>query len=99
MHRSLKHFGTVALVAALAGCDLAVQNPNQPETERVLKTPADVEALLGTQYLRWHTAMYGALGNVGGMAGVQSFENFSSLSNNCMGQRVGIPRPANDNSV
>ncbi|MGE0441020.1 MAG: hypothetical protein AB7L66_16125 [Gemmatimonadales bacterium] len=99
MHRSLKHFGTVALVAALAGCDLAVQNPNQPETERVLKTPADVEALLGTQYLRWHTAMYGALGNVGGMAGVQSFENFSSLSNNCMGQRVGIPRPSNDNSV
>jgi hypothetical protein len=33
------------------------------------------------------------------MANVMSFENFSTLSNNCQGQRVGIPRPPNDNQV
>ncbi|MGE0441024.1 MAG: hypothetical protein AB7L66_11375 [Gemmatimonadales bacterium] len=99
MIRSFIRAGALAGVVVLAACDLAVQNPNQPETERVLKTPADVEALLGTQYLRWHTGMYGALGSVWGQSMVQSFENFSSLSNNCMGQRVGIPRPANDNAV
>src|SRR5688500_20055993 len=71
--------GVLALAIGLAGCELAVQNPNNPETDRVLRTPADVENLLGTQYLRWHTAMYGALGNVGGMAGVQSHEDVSSL--------------------
>jgi hypothetical protein len=76
-----------------------VQNPNNPETDRVLATPADVENLLGTQYLRWHIAMYGSLSNVWGMANVQSFEDFSSLSNNCMGSRVGFPRAGNDNAI
>lgn len=91
--------GVLALAVGLGGCELAVQNPNNPETERVLATPADVENLLGTQYLRWHIAMYGSLSNVWGMANVQSFEDFSSLSNNCMGQRVSIPRAGNDNAV
>src|SRR5687768_18606147 len=91
--------GVLALAIGLAGCELAVQNPNNPETDRVLRTPADVENPLGTQYLRWHTAMYGALGNVGGMAGVQSPQDFSSPSNNRMGQRVGSPRAGNDNQI
>jgi starch-binding outer membrane protein, SusD/RagB family len=93
----------VALVGVLSlgACkdDLVVTNPNQPDTKRVLATAADVESLLGNYYKRWHTAMYGALGNVWGMAAVQAFEDYSSLSNNCLGQRVGIPRAANDNSV
>lgn len=91
--------GVLALAIGLSACELAVQNPNNPETDRVLRTPADVENLLGTQYLRWHTAMYGSLGNVWGMSAVQSHEDFSSLSNNCMGQRVGIPRASNDNQI
>ena len=99
MMRFMIRGGVLALAIGLGGCELAVQNPNNPETERVLSTPADVENLLGTQYLRWHTAMYGRLGNVWGMANVQSFEDFSSLSNNCMGQRVGIPRASNDNQI
>lgn len=99
MNRSLIRNGLLAGALVVGACDLAVQNPNQPETERVLQTPADVQNLLSTQYLRWHSAMYGALGNVWGMANVQSFENYSSLSNNCQGQRVGIPRAANDNKV
>jgi hypothetical protein len=91
--------------AALAGaiglgaCDLDVQNPNQPERERVRATPGDVESLLGSYYRRWHDGLYRNLGSVWGMANVQSFENVSSLSNNCQGQRIGIPRATNDNSV
>ena len=99
MMRSLIRGGALALAVGLGACELAVQNPNNPETERVLATPADVENLLGTQYLRWHTAMYGSTGNVWGMAAVQAHEDFSSLSNNCLGQRVGIPRAANDNQI
>src|SRR5262245_22362641 len=94
---------TVALVGivGLGACkdELVVDNPNQPDTKRVLATAADVESLLGNYYKRWHAAMYASLSNVWGMAAVQSFEDYSSLSNNCMGQRVGIPRAANDNSV
>jgi hypothetical protein len=99
MNRILIRCGALALAVVAGACELAVQNPNNPGTEQVKTTPADLENYLGTQYRRWHAAMYSSLSNVGGMAGVQSFEDFSSLSNNCMGQRVIIPRAANDNSI
>lgn len=99
----LRHFvrcGALAGVIALGACDLEVINPNQPETDRVLATPADVESLLGTQYLRWHIGVYGnSLSNVRGMADVLSFENFSSLANNGMGAVISIPRGSLDNSI
>lgn len=97
MNRFLRCAALIGLVGVTA-CDLVVSNPNQPETERVLASPADVEALLRNYYLRWHSGPYGANG-VRLMMNVQSFENYSSLSNNCQGQRVGIPRPVNDNSI
>ncbi|CAN5878014.1 hypothetical protein BH11GEM2_BH11GEM2_04080 [soil metagenome] len=93
---------TAALVVGLLGtgaCDLVVSNPNQPETARVLASSTDVESLIGTYYKRWHEGLYRTTGNVALMGYVQSFEDFSSLSNNCMGQRVTIPRPSNDNSI
>ena len=93
---------TAALVAGLLGtgaCDLVVQNPTQPETARVLASSSDVESLVSTYYKRWHDGLYRNTGNVSLMGYVQSFEDFSSLSNNCMGQRVTIPRPPNDNSI
>ena len=93
---------TGALVVGLLGagaCDLVVSNPNQPETARVLASSTDVESLIGTYYKRWHDGLYRGTGNVALMGFVQSFEDFSSLSNNCMGQRVTIPRPSNDNSI
>lgn len=97
MRAILRYSALIGLVGATA-CDLVVSNPNQPETERVLSAPADVESLLRNYYLRWHSGPYGANG-VRLMMNVMSFENYSSLSNNCQGQRVGIPRPVNDNSV
>ena len=99
MMRNLIRFAAMAALVSVGACDLKVDNPNNPETARVLATPADVESVIASYYKRWHSAQWGTLSNVQGMANVQSFENYSSLSNNCMGQRVGIPRAANDNSI
>lgn len=95
------HRGPAILLGALglAACDLNVENPTDPETDRVLASPGDVETLAGAQYKRWHEGLYTGLGNVAGMASVQSFENYSALANNCMNQRNPIPRPANDNKI
>jgi hypothetical protein len=98
MHKLIR-YAALAGAFGLGACDLVVQNPNQPETDRVLASPRDAEALVGSYYRRWHIAMYGTLSNVWGMTTVQSFENYSSLGNNCLNARAGIPRAGNDNSV
>src|ERR1043166_3372963 len=103
MIRSLIRLGALAGAVAVGACPLeekrAVTNPNDPGFKAVKGTPADLENYLGTLYRRWHSALYGTTTTAWGMAAVMSFENFSTLSNNCQGQRVGIPRAANDNSV
>ena len=102
MIRTWIRYAALAGAIGLGACGekpLTVTNPNSPDTKRVLATPADVESLLGTYYKRWHEPLYRTTGSVVLMAMVQSFENYATLSNNCMGQRVGIPRPANDNSA
>ena len=99
MLRTLIRCGAVAGVVGLGACKLEVINPNSPATVQVKLTPADLENFLGTQFRRWHASLHGTVTNIWGMANVMSFENFSTLSNNCQGQRVGIPRPGNDNAV
>ena len=102
MHKLIRYAVLAGAVFSLGACSedsLEVTNPNDPETERVLATPKDAEALLGSYYRRWHVAMHGTLSNVWGMASVMSFANYSSLANNCMNARAGIPRPTNDNSI
>lgn len=99
MTRKLIRCGALLGSLVLAACELEVPNENEPSRTQIKTTVADLENFLGTLYRRWHSAMYGATGNVWGMANVMSFENFSTLSNNCQGQRVGIPRPVNDNQV
>ena len=89
----------LVLLGACSEKSLTVSNPNAGDAKKALSSPTDVENFLGSYYKRWHTGMYGSLSNMQGMATVMSFEDFSTLSNNCMGQRVSIPRPANDNSV
>jgi hypothetical protein len=93
--------GVLAGAVGLGACDLVVTNPNNPDTERVLARPSDVEALLGGQYLRWHTGTLGgtSISNVLGMANVLSFENFSSLANNGQGQVISLPRPILNNAI
>ena len=79
-------------VLAASACDVEVQNPNQPETARVLANPNDLESFLSKYYIRWHQGMYNTTTNIWGMLLVQSFENYSSLANACMNQRAAIPR-------
>jgi hypothetical protein len=43
--------GAVAILLAAGGCtDLAVENPNEPDRDRALSKPADVEALVAGQF-------------------------------------------------
>ena len=58
MMRTLIRCGALAGAIGLGACDRTVVNPVSPGTERVLKTPADVENLLSSQYLRWHNGLY-----------------------------------------
>ncbi|MEO8334486.1 MAG: hypothetical protein ABI664_05915 [bacterium] len=100
MNRTLiRSTALAAVLLGLGACDLSVVNPDKPETERVLASSTDVESLIGTYYKRWHEGLYRSTTSVALMSMVQSFEDFSSLSNNCMGQRVSIPRPPNDNAI
>jgi hypothetical protein len=101
MMNRLIRCAALAGVLSLGACEeaLEVTNPNDPETERVLATPKDAEALLGSYYRRWLQGFHDGLGNVWGMSTTQSFENYSSLANNCMNARSGIPRPTNNNDI
>ena len=99
----LKHVLLVASavigIGACSDTDLQVENPNSPDGKRVLATPTDVENLLGSYYKRYMSGLYSTTLNQWGMAAVQSFEDYSTLSNSCMGQRIPFPRPANDNTL
>jgi hypothetical protein len=99
MMRSFLRYGALAGVLGVSACKLDVQNPNSPETQRVLSNPADLENFMSKYYIRWHQGMYNTTTNIWGMLAVQSFENYSSLANNCMNQRAAIPRGPNDNAI
>jgi hypothetical protein len=102
MIRTWIRYAALAGVIGLGACgekSLTVANPTAPNIKQVLATPADAEALLATYYKRWHSGMWRNTTNVDLMSMVQSFENYATLSNNCMAQRYGIPRPANDNTL
>jgi hypothetical protein len=99
----------VALLAAfgLGACDdksLEVTNPNSGETQRVLGTPDDAEKLLGSYYKRWNAGLYGGAnpappGTLEGMANIMSFQNYSSLNNECQNSRYPFSGAANTNAV
>jgi len=102
MTRKLIVLGAVAALVGLGACErnLEVTNPNSGDTKRVLGTPNDAEALLGTYYRRWHSGVYGTTGlaNLEGMANVMSLMNTSSLANNCQNQRTPFTGATNANS-
>ncbi len=93
-----------AVMAALIGAvacndtDLQVTNPNSGESARVLGTPNDAEALLGTYYKRWSSGIYGSTTDLQGMTSVQSLMNSSSLANSCMNARTPFTGAANGNA-
>jgi hypothetical protein len=95
----IKVSALAGMVAALGACEkqLEVTNPNSPETRRVLATPADAEALLSGYYKRWHGGVYGGF-NVQGITGMLSFQNYSSLANNCQNARTPFTGVSNTNN-
>ena len=103
MHRFKRAPWVLALVgaaAAAAACSdpLDVDNRNNPNRGSVFNLPRDVEGLAGNLYQNVHAAQFNSTTAVYPQLLVLSFENSSSLNNNAMGPRSGIPRPFLDNS-
>ena len=88
------------LVGALCACSdvLEVENPNNPDRQRVLQSAADVESLGGAQFQQIISANTGGTARVYQQMLTASFENASGLANNGMGPRGGIPRQPIDNN-
>ena len=103
MQTTQNRFRVLALVPlfalSLTSCqELAVTNPVSGDSKRVLGTPDDAEALLGTYYKRWSSGVYGSTTSYQGMADVQSMMNYSSLANNCLNARSPFSGAANSNA-
>ena len=87
----------LALVLAFLSCqELAVQNENEPDTERALATPGDVEGLVSSSARRWEVEnqKYGLSWTLSTMAD----ENSSSWGNVAMNDMSSEPRKAWDNN-
>ena len=84
MIRKLIRYASLLAVVGVGACEdaLVVDNPNSPGTSKVLGTPADAEALIGSYFKRWWVGVHGSEA-VEGRLNVWSFMNFSSLANNC----------------
>jgi hypothetical protein len=82
------------LCAGAVACSdkLVVENPNNPDQERALARPTDVEALISGSFNTFHRATLGATTLQPQML-VLGMENYSGLANQSMGVRAAIPRP------
>ena len=98
MKRNFFRYAALAATVALGACDLAIDNPTQGDTERVLGSPADAEALISTYYKRWSSGVYGSTTNMEGMASMMSLMNYSSLANNCLNNHAPFAGISNTNT-
>lgn len=96
--RQLRGLFCAAIAVGLAACSdqLDVVNNNNPDAERALARPGDVENLISASYTTMWNNSYGSgqwaqLMCLGG-------ENYSNLANFGMGSRCQVPRPPIDNS-
>ena len=81
------------VLIGVAACDLGVTNINNPDRDRLLRTPADVEALIGQSYQNFHNATIGGSNEaLNPQLLVSGMESFSGLGNFQMGVRAAIPR-------
>ncbi|HEX6940030.1 MAG TPA: hypothetical protein VF158_11515 [Longimicrobiales bacterium] len=83
----------LALLAGVACADLEVTNPNDPDAERALKTPDDVESLIAGSLNTWFGAYYDVeRGSPGAFLSSQSFQHSSTPANFAMLHYSAIPR-------
>jgi hypothetical protein len=103
MGADLMKIRKTALLGALllfgaAACDLEVTNPNQPETDRVLATPADIESLIAGSYNTWWAMTETYLG-AGPILSTAAFQHSATAANFGMVDYSVVPvRPAVNNS-
>src|SRR5690606_679682 len=90
----MRTLAAAALLVSAAGCSdvLEVTNPNDPDRERILARPSDVEGLASSQFQQIISATLGSIARVQTGMMTASFENASGLANNGLGPRSGIPR-------
>jgi hypothetical protein len=89
----------IALGVVACGDPLLVDNVNDPDRNRVLGTPADIEAFVGSAYAQVHNATLGGSNDdVQTQLQVMGMENTSALANFAMNPRGAIPRNPIDNT-
>src|SRR5688572_24612752 len=72
---------TSLLLFGAAGCvDLDVTNQNDPEAERALRLPGDVESLIAGAYLQWWNSEQ-TVDGLGTLLSVQSFQHSAFPAN------------------
>src|SRR5689334_15101863 len=95
-------FLLAGIVAGVSACntDLVVPNTNNPDIERALARPSDVESFILNSYGQMHYASFGTPNDLGGTGSIMpslqtmAFENASGLANWGLGPRSSIPRSA-----
>lgn len=99
MGKKLK-LGLVATVAVMftAACDLDVTNPNQPDRERALAAPDDVEGLIGSSYGQYHRTAQIVNDGLGAQMEVTSDHNTLSWGNHGSRDISEEPRKPYNNS-
>ncbi|HVS60255.1 MAG TPA: hypothetical protein VHE82_06150 [Gemmatimonadaceae bacterium] len=85
---------TVGIAVGLVACkaDLGVPNTNNPDFDRALARPGDVESFILNSYGQMHQAAFGVNGSIMPPLLTMSFENASGLANWGMGPRSAMPR-------
>lgn len=93
-------FLVVGVAVTLVACkaDLGVPNTNNPDIDRALARPGDVESFILGSYGQMQQASFGVNGSIMPSLLTMSFENASGLANWGMGPRSAIPRAAIANS-
>jgi starch-binding outer membrane protein, SusD/RagB family len=93
MKRTRFAAGLLALLGVAACADLNVVNPNNPDAERALSSPGDVESLIAGSYGQWWAQNHSVSGN-SPIFGNQSFMWSAFPANFGMFQYSRFPREA-----
>jgi hypothetical protein len=97
--RLIQFIGVAAVTGVILGCDnpLEVPNTSNPDRPRILRNPADVQALAAAQFQQIINGTLASIARTNTGMLTASFENASGLANNGLGPRGGLPRAAIDN--
>ena len=94
--------GALAVSAMLTACvenPLDVKNPNNPDVDKVYKSPANAETQSSQLFKNMFNGQYNSSDDIWTQSMSMSFESHSQLGNFGMGTRAAIPRNPIDNSI